>query len=83
MQRLTTFIVDSYTDQPFKGNPALVCLSNEELEVNTMFSIAEELGLSETAFGIKQTESNQYSIRYLFPVMEILMCGHVHSLQLK
>jgi len=76
MQKLTTFIVDSFTDQPFKGNPAGVCLLDEELEKNTMFSIAKELGLSETAFVIKQTEPNQYSIRYFSPVMEIPLCGH-------
>ena len=40
-----------------------------------MLNIAQELGLSETAF-ITQTDSNRFSIRYFSPKMEIPLCGH-------
>ena len=50
MKEIETYIVDSFTDQSFKGNPAGVCIVEEELSNSEMLSIAKELGLSETAF---------------------------------
>ena len=48
--RMKTFIVDSFTDTPFKGNPAGVCMVDSPLADQLMFDIAQELNLSETAF---------------------------------
>jgi len=76
MRQIETYIVDSFTDKPFKGNPAGVCLLQEELNENQMLSIAQELGLSETAFISKIKNPNHYSIRFFSPVMEIPLCGH-------
>lgn len=73
---IETYIVDSFTDQPFKGNPAGVCVLKQKLTEKQMQSIAKELGLSETAFIIKIDHQNEYSIRYFSPVMEIPLCGH-------
>lgn len=76
MENIKTYIVDSFTDKPFKGNPAGVCLLKEDLTDSQMLDIAKELGLSETAF-VKQTRSdNEFSIRYFSPKMEIPLCGH-------
>lgn len=75
-KRIETYIVDSFTDKPFKGNPAGVCILNEKLSNFQMQSIAKELGLSETAFVIQIEEQNKYSIRYFSPRMEIPLCGH-------
>ena len=47
---IETYIVDSFTDTPFKGNPAGVCILKQKLSDKEMQSIAKELGLSETAF---------------------------------
>tara|TARA_B100000683_G_C12352608_1_gene499598 strand:- start:54 stop:866 length:813 start_codon:yes stop_codon:yes gene_type:complete len=76
MRQIETYIVDSFTDKPFKGNPAGVCLLQEKLNENQMLSIAQELGLSETAFISKIKNPNHYSIRFFSPVMEIPLCGH-------
>lgn len=73
---IETYIVDSFTDQPFKGNPAGVCLLNQILTDAQMQSIAKELGLSETAFITKSENQEKYSIRFFSPVMEIPLCGH-------
>ncbi|MEX0906324.1 MAG: PhzF family phenazine biosynthesis protein [Balneolaceae bacterium] len=73
---IETYIVDSFTDEPFKGNPAGVCILKQKLKDDTMLSIAGELGLSETAFITKTGRSNSYNIRYFSPVMEIPLCGH-------
>lgn len=76
MKKIETYIVDSFTNQPFKGNPAGVCILNDELSDSEMLSIAKELGLSETAFIGELNENNEYPIRFFSPVMEIPLCGH-------
>lgn len=76
IDRIETYIVDSFTDKPFKGNPAGVCILTQYLTDEKMQSIAKELGLSETAFISRIDNQNKYSIRYFSPVMEIPLCGH-------
>lgn len=73
---MQTFIVDSFTNEAFKGNPAGVCLTATTLSENLMQSVAMELNLSETAFVQKQQSSGHYNIRYFSPKMEIPLCGH-------
>lgn len=72
---MKTYFVDSFTNEKFKGNPAAVCLPSRELDIETMQSIATEIGFSETAF-IKQITGNIYSIRFFTPKIEIPLCGH-------
>ncbi|WP_299531220.1 PhzF family phenazine biosynthesis protein [Ulvibacterium sp.] len=76
MKEIETYIVDSFTDQPFRGNPAGVCILKDELSDSEMLSIAKELGLSETAFIGEVNGNNEYPIRFFSPVMEIPLCGH-------
>lgn len=73
---MRTFIVDSFTDEPFKGNPAGVCLLDSPLTETSMQAIARELNFSETTFVVPEAESGCYSIRYFSPIMEIPLCGH-------
>lgn len=73
---MKTYIVDSFTETAFKGNPAGVCLLDSALCDDTMLNIAKELGLSETAFVCPIASSNAFSIRFFSPVMEIPLCGH-------
>jgi PhzF family phenazine biosynthesis protein len=75
--QIKTFIIDAFTNEPFKGNPAGVCLSEQEIEADLMQSIAAELNLSETAF-LQQdkADKNKFSIRYFTPTVEIPFCGH-------
>lgn len=74
--KILTYIVDSFTNEPFKGNPAGVCLLKSALEDKQMLLIANELGLSETAFVQEIAGGHKYSIRYFSPKMEIPLCGH-------
>ncbi|MBF2707878.1 PhzF family phenazine biosynthesis protein [Flavobacterium soyangense] len=73
---IKTFIVDSFTTEKFKGNPAGVCLLENDISADSMLSIAQELGLSETAYIKKLEGDNSFSIRYFSPKMEIPLCGH-------
>lgn len=75
LKNIPTYIVDSFTDQAFKGNPAGVCLLEHALSNEEMQSIAAELNLSETAF-ILNSEEAHWDIRYFSPKMEIPLCGH-------
>ena len=73
-RNIPTFIVDSFTDQAFKGNPAGVCLLEAALSEPEMQSIAAEMNLSETAFVVR--DQNHWNIRFFSPKMEIPLCGH-------
>ena len=73
---MKAFIVDSFTDTPFKGNPAGVCMCDSQLSDERMLHIAQELNLSETAFLYPLETGGDFSIRYFSPKMEIPLCGH-------
>ncbi|HTG94311.1 MAG TPA: PhzF family phenazine biosynthesis isomerase [Pyrinomonadaceae bacterium] len=73
---MRTFIVDSFTDTPFKGNPAGVCMIGSKLSDDRMLHIAQELNLSETAFLSPHESGSAFAIRFFSPKMEIPLCGH-------
>jgi PhzF family phenazine biosynthesis protein len=73
---MQTYIVDSFTDKPFAGNPAGVCIVEHGLDEPRMLLVAQELGLSETAFIRDTNGDDDWSIRFFSPVMEIPLCGH-------
>ncbi len=70
------FVVDSFTTEPFRGNPAGVCLTERFPPDAFMLAVAAELNLSETAFVCPQSDGNDFVIRYFSPKMEIPLCGH-------
>jgi PhzF family phenazine biosynthesis protein len=73
---MKTFIVDSFTNESFKGNPAGVCFPENEISEKQMLQVAMELGLSETAFVKHTNKAAVYAIRYFSPKKEIPLCGH-------
>ncbi len=73
---MRTYIVDSFTNVAFKGNPAGVCLIDEAISEKRMQSIATEMGFSETAFVRPLEGKNKYAIRFFSPKKEIPLCGH-------
>jgi PhzF family phenazine biosynthesis protein len=68
------FQVDAFTDKPFSGNPAAVCILQEEREESWMQNVAKEMNLSETAFLYKQKDG--FHLRWFTPVVEVELCGH-------
>lgn len=73
---MKTYTVDSFTKEAFKGNPAGVCFPLTDISDQKMLDIANELGLSETAFVWAADNENTYRIRYFSPKKEIPLCGH-------
>lgn len=74
MISIPLYQVDSFTDQPFKGNPAGVCLLPKALPDDWMQAVAAEMNLSETAFLLKN--GNDFDLRWFTPRMEVELCGH-------
>ena len=66
--------VDAFTDIPFRGNPAAVCILPEPGEEGWMAQVAKEMNLSETAFLFKQEDG--FSLRWFTPAVEVDLCGH-------
>lgn len=71
---MRTFIVDAFTDRPYSGNPAGVCIMDDLLPDNLMLKIAREINHSETAFLLIQDDT--YSLRWFTPKTEVSICGH-------
>lgn len=66
--------VDAFTDKPFSGNPAGVCILDSKPTDEWMQDIASEMNLAETAFLLK--EGDGYRLRWFTPNSEIDLCGH-------
>ncbi len=77
-------VVDAFTDQPFGGNPAGVCLLDRPVSDDWMQSVAAELKHSETAFvepvegdeAARATPAVDYRLRWFTPEVEVDLCGH-------
>ncbi len=68
------YIVDAFTDKPFSGNPAAVCVLDKWPSDDFMLKLAMENNLSETAFMVK--EGQGYHLRWFTPAKEVDLCGH-------
>jgi PhzF family phenazine biosynthesis protein len=67
-------VVDAFTEQPFSGNPAAVCVLSEDKDKRWMQLAARELNLSETAFLLRRGEA--WALRWFTPLVEVDLCGH-------
>jgi len=68
------YVVDAFTDELFRGNPAGVCVLETFPPDDVMQSIASENNLSETAFVVPN--GDEYNLRWFTPALEIDLCGH-------
>lgn len=70
--------VDAFTDTPFCGNPAAVCVlspAERAPSASWMQKLALEMNLSETAFLVPRDPST-WSLRWFTPAVEVDLCGH-------
>jgi predicted PhzF superfamily epimerase YddE/YHI9 len=72
--------VDAFSDAPFHGNPAAVCLLDQSLDEPMdearMQSLAFELGIAETAYVTPTGEPGVFGLRWFTPSVEVDLCGH-------
>jgi PhzF family phenazine biosynthesis protein len=69
-------VVDSFTNQPFAGNPAAVCLLDSPAPEPWMQHVAAEMNLSETAFVQPVEQGRAFRLRWFTPRVEVGLCGH-------
>ena len=68
-------VVDAFTDRPFAGNPAAVCVTESFPDEHRIQMVAREMNLSETAFVVVRPDG-AYDLRWFTPTVEIDLCGH-------
>ncbi|KAI8522870.1 hypothetical protein RHMOL_Rhmol13G0030700 [Rhododendron molle] len=81
---LVAYQVDAFTDSAFKGNPAAVCLLEDERDDQWLQSVAAEFNISETCYLTRITEPDSetrdsvpgFHLRWFTPVAEVKLCGH-------
>jgi predicted PhzF superfamily epimerase YddE/YHI9 len=66
--------VDAFTNTPFAGNSAAICLLPEPGEARWMQLVAREMNLAETAF--LHRERDGFNLRWFTPAVEVDLCGH-------
>jgi PhzF family phenazine biosynthesis protein len=71
---LRLHVIDAFTDRPFAGNPAAICLLPESTDATWMQRVAREMNLSETAF--LHPIKGGFSLRWFTPTVEVKLCGH-------
>ncbi|MCM3791464.1 PhzF family phenazine biosynthesis isomerase [Domibacillus indicus] len=67
--------VNTFTEQAFSGNPAAVCILQEEKDDKWLQQAAKETNLPVTAF-VHKTQSSSYMLWWFTPTTEIPICGH-------
>ena len=68
------FHVDAFTEKPFAGNPAAVCLLSSWPDDAWLQAVAAEMNLSETALLVKNADG--FDLRWMTPKVEVDLCGH-------
>jgi len=66
--------IDAFTDRPFSGNPAAVCVLPAPRDSGWMQQVASEMNLAETAFLVRRAEG--FDLRWFTPTVEVDLCGH-------
>lgn len=79
--KIKIYQVDAFTSEAFKGNPAAVCILENDISDELMKNIAQEMNLSETAFvkplkNLNIGKGNLFSLRWFTPEVELDLCGH-------
>ncbi len=72
--RIPLFHVDAFTDRPFAGNPAAVCILPSWPEDAWLQVVGAEMNLSETAFLV--ANGDDFDLRWFTPKVEVDLCGH-------
>lgn len=68
-------VVDAFTTEAFRGNPAGVVVTDAPLAPALLPKIAAEMRNSETAFAVPAADGS-YALRWLTPTTEVDLCGH-------
>jgi PhzF family phenazine biosynthesis protein len=71
-------IIDAFTDRPFAGNPAAVCLLDADAWADELWMrhVAAEMTLPETAFAhpLPECVDADWALRWFTPAVEVDLC---------
>ncbi|MDR1488691.1 MAG: PhzF family phenazine biosynthesis protein [Holosporales bacterium] len=70
------FLVDAFTEIPFRGNPAGVCLVDEFLSLQMMQKIAGFFRFPDLCFVKQTSKSNRFAIKWFSPLDQSPICIH-------
>lgn len=71
------YVINSFAEKPFGGNPAAVFVNADGLDESTMQMIARQLNLVETVFVFSSKEQDaDFELRYFTPQEELPIAGH-------
>ncbi|MEQ8773756.1 MAG: PhzF family phenazine biosynthesis protein [Marinoscillum sp.] len=70
------YLLDTFSNEPFKGNPTPVCILNEMLSAGVMAKLAREFNSPVTTFVEPKNKDGSFNIRYFTVEGEIPACGH-------
>jgi PhzF family phenazine biosynthesis protein len=76
---LPLYVVDAFTSEPFRGNPAAVVPLDEAADPAWMQRVAAEMRHSETAFvrpAADGATDGEFELRWFTPAVEVDLCGH-------
>jgi hypothetical protein len=65
MSNVRILQIDAFSNRPFAGNPAAVCLPEDAPDAEWMQSVAAEMNLAETAF--VQPQGERFGLRWFTP----------------
>jgi predicted PhzF superfamily epimerase YddE/YHI9 len=68
-----TYEVDTFTAEPFGGNPVGVCVLNADRDAAWMQNVARELNLAATSF--VRSQADHFGLRWFTPAVEVDLCG--------
>ena len=71
---MNIYIADAFTNVPYTGNPAGVCILQGPRPKAWMQRVAAEINASETAFLVEV--DNGFMLRWFSPTAEVDLCGH-------
>lgn len=74
---MRTYVVDAFTEVPFRGNPAGVVLLDRPADGTWMQAVAAEFGHAATAFvDVSAPTASPKPLRWFTPTTEVDLCGH-------
>ncbi|MBO9732689.1 MAG: PhzF family phenazine biosynthesis protein [Chitinophaga sp.] len=77
MKQLDYYVLDVFTDQPYKGNQLSVVCIDHELEIDQYHNISREFGYSETSFVYYSETEKVFKVRSFTPAKyEVAGAGH-------
>ena len=68
------YLINAFTNEKFRGNPAMVVILDEEFNDDKMAKLASEFNQPITTF--VQVKGENVSLRWFTPVQELSLCGH-------